>query len=143
MWSNQPKSKLIFYRKSIIFKLVTWSISNSLEKAFITITAPGGVWKQWKVCYMTEIICKTYAKYVSQTFCWFQTHFCLHHKPKIKLALTEVITLEKLLIIVGKTWVNIIICIIMIDIATILICKTLFYEKILLLIVRRVFNELD
>lgn len=136
MWSNQPKSKLIFYRKSIIFKLVTWSISNSLEKAFITITAPGGVWKQRKVC-------ETYAKYVSQTFCWFQTHFCLHHKPKIKLALTKVITLEKLLIIVGKTWVNIILCIIMIDIATILICKTLFYENILLLIVRRVFNELD
>ena len=67
----------------------------------------------------------------------------MHHKPKIKLALMKVITLEKLLIIVGKTWVNIILCIIMIDIATILICKTLFYEKILLLIVRRVFNELD
>ena len=42
--------------------------------------------------------------------------------------------------IVGKTWINIMVCIIMIGITTILIWKILLHEKILFLIV---FNELD
>ena len=91
-------------------------------KNFITIAAPDG----FSICFTN--------------FSSFPNTFVCIINLKIKLALTKVISLEKLLMIVGKTWINIMVCIIMIGITTILIWKILLHEKILFLIV---FNELD